>query len=63
MGADHIERLARRTVGADGTDCLFVKADVSISMVAHCGQSFLTPYSASKGALATRTKNVDRVPG
>jgi NAD(P)-dependent dehydrogenase (short-subunit alcohol dehydrogenase family) len=29
-----------------------------ISMVAHCGQSYLTPYSASKGALATLTKNV-----
>jgi NAD(P)-dependent dehydrogenase (short-subunit alcohol dehydrogenase family) len=27
-------------------------------MVAHCGQSYLTPYSASKGALATLTKNV-----
>ena len=29
-----------------------------ISMAAHCGQSYLTPYSASKGALATLTKNV-----
>jgi len=29
-----------------------------ISMVAYCGQSYLTPYSASKGALATLTKNV-----
>jgi NAD(P)-dependent dehydrogenase (short-subunit alcohol dehydrogenase family) len=29
-----------------------------LSMFAHCGQSFLTPYSASKGALATLTKNV-----
>jgi NAD(P)-dependent dehydrogenase (short-subunit alcohol dehydrogenase family) len=29
-----------------------------ISMTAHCGQSYLTPYSASKGALATLTKNV-----
>ncbi len=29
-----------------------------LSMSAHCGQSFLTPYSASKGALATLTKNV-----
>ena len=29
-----------------------------LSMVAHCGQSYLTPYSASKGALATLTKNV-----
>jgi NAD(P)-dependent dehydrogenase (short-subunit alcohol dehydrogenase family) len=29
-----------------------------ISMVAHCGQSYLTPSSASKGALATLTKNV-----
>jgi NAD(P)-dependent dehydrogenase (short-subunit alcohol dehydrogenase family) len=30
----------------------------TISMVAHCGQSYLTAYSASKGALATLTKNV-----
>jgi short-subunit dehydrogenase len=29
-----------------------------LSMVAHCGQSYLTPYSASKGALATLNKNV-----
>jgi NAD(P)-dependent dehydrogenase (short-subunit alcohol dehydrogenase family) len=29
-----------------------------ISMASHCGQSYLTPYSASKGALATLTKNV-----
>jgi NAD(P)-dependent dehydrogenase (short-subunit alcohol dehydrogenase family) len=29
-----------------------------LSMVAHCGQTYLTPYSASKGALATLTKNV-----
>src|SRR6516162_7031548 len=29
-----------------------------LSMVIHCGQSHLTPYSASKGALATLTKNV-----
>ncbi|HZC36987.1 MAG TPA: SDR family oxidoreductase [Chthoniobacterales bacterium] len=29
-----------------------------ISMTAHCGQSYLTAYSASKGALATLTKNV-----
>ena len=29
-----------------------------LSMVAHCGQSYLTAYSASKGALATLTKNV-----
>jgi NAD(P)-dependent dehydrogenase (short-subunit alcohol dehydrogenase family) len=28
-----------------------------LSMVVHCGQSYLTPYSASKGALATLTKN------
>jgi NAD(P)-dependent dehydrogenase (short-subunit alcohol dehydrogenase family) len=27
-------------------------------MVAHCGQSYLAPYSASKRALATLTKNV-----
>ena len=26
-------------------------------MSAHCGQDFLAPYSASKGALATLTKN------
>ncbi len=29
-----------------------------LSMSAHCGQAFLAPYSASKGALATLTKNV-----
>ncbi len=28
-----------------------------LSMSAHCGQSFLVPYSASKAALATITKN------
>jgi NAD(P)-dependent dehydrogenase (short-subunit alcohol dehydrogenase family) len=29
-----------------------------LSQCAHCGQSYLVPYSASKGALATLTKNV-----
>ncbi len=29
-----------------------------LSQTAHCGQSFLAAYSASKGALATLTKNV-----
>jgi NAD(P)-dependent dehydrogenase (short-subunit alcohol dehydrogenase family) len=29
-----------------------------LSMSAHAGQSFLTPYSSSKGALAVMTKNV-----
>jgi NAD(P)-dependent dehydrogenase (short-subunit alcohol dehydrogenase family) len=29
-----------------------------LSMVVHCGQSYLSAYSASKGALATLTKNV-----
>ncbi len=29
-----------------------------LSMSAHAGQSFLTPYSTSKGALMTLTKNV-----
>jgi NAD(P)-dependent dehydrogenase (short-subunit alcohol dehydrogenase family) len=29
-----------------------------LSMVVHCGQSYLTPYSTSKGGLATLTKNV-----
>jgi NAD(P)-dependent dehydrogenase (short-subunit alcohol dehydrogenase family) len=29
-----------------------------LSMSAHAGQSFLTPYSSSKGALAIMTKNV-----
>ncbi|RWP39873.1 SDR family oxidoreductase [Mesorhizobium sp.] len=29
-----------------------------LSMSAHCGQSFLAPYSSSKGALATLTKNI-----
>jgi NAD(P)-dependent dehydrogenase (short-subunit alcohol dehydrogenase family) len=27
-------------------------------MVVYCGQSYLTPYSASKGTLATLTNNV-----
>jgi NAD(P)-dependent dehydrogenase (short-subunit alcohol dehydrogenase family) len=29
-----------------------------LSQCAHCGQSYLAPYSGSKGALATLTKNV-----
>lgn len=29
-----------------------------LSNCAHCGQSYLSPYSSSKGALATLTKNV-----
>src|SRR5205807_8032098 len=29
-----------------------------LSQTAHCGQSYLTAYSASKGSLATLTKNV-----
>lgn len=29
-----------------------------LSMVVHCGQPYLTPYSASKAALANLTKNV-----
>ena len=29
-----------------------------LSMAAHCGQSYLAPYSASKAALANLTKNV-----
>jgi NAD(P)-dependent dehydrogenase (short-subunit alcohol dehydrogenase family) len=29
-----------------------------LSQCAHCGQSYLSAYSASKGALATLTKNV-----
>lgn len=29
-----------------------------LSNCAHCGQSYLAPYSSSKGALATLTKNV-----
>ncbi|CAI3952026.1 NAD(P)-dependent dehydrogenase [Commensalibacter communis] len=29
-----------------------------LSQCAHCGQSYLAPYSSSKGALATLTKNV-----
>ena len=28
------------------------------SMSAHCGQTFLTPYSTSKGAISTLTRNV-----
>lgn len=29
-----------------------------LSQCAHCGQSYLAPYSGSKGALATLTKNI-----
>ncbi|MDA3948394.1 MAG: SDR family oxidoreductase [Spirochaeta sp.] len=29
-----------------------------LSMVVHCGQSYLTPYSTAKGGLATLTRNV-----
>lgn len=29
-----------------------------LSMVVHCGQSYLTPYATAKGGLATLTKNV-----
>src|ERR1700693_6138699 len=74
--------VAAENLCSSGTDCLFVKADVSTANdcytlvdtalkhfgsvnglvksagTAHCGQSYLTPYSASKGALATLTKNV-----
>lgn len=48
-----LQRLAQRAVKADhGASCLNI-----LSMVVHCGQSYLAPYSASKAALANVTKN------
>jgi NAD(P)-dependent dehydrogenase (short-subunit alcohol dehydrogenase family) len=48
-----LQRLAQRAVEA-GHPAACVNI---LSMVVHCGQSFLAPYSASKAALANVTKN------
>ena len=48
-----IQRLAQRAVeGGHPAACVNI-----LSMVVHCGQSFLAPDSASKAALANVTKN------
>ena len=48
-----LQRLAQRAVEAGyPASCVNI-----LSMVVHCGQSFLAPYSASKAALANVTKN------
>lgn len=48
-----IQRVANRAI-ATGHGASIVNI---LSMVVHCGQSFLAPYSASKSALANVTKN------
>jgi NAD(P)-dependent dehydrogenase (short-subunit alcohol dehydrogenase family) len=48
-----IQRVAQRAIEA-GHPASVVNI---LSMVVHCGQSFLAPYSASKAALANVTKN------
>ena len=48
-----IQSLAKRAIAA-GQPAQVVNI---LSMVVHCGQSFLAPYSASKAALANVTKN------
>jgi NAD(P)-dependent dehydrogenase (short-subunit alcohol dehydrogenase family) len=48
-----LQRVAQRAIGA-GHEASVVNV---LSMVVHCGQSFLAPYSASKAALANVTKN------
>lgn len=48
-----LQRLAQRAVEA-GHPAACVNI---LSMAAHCGQSFLAPYAASKAALANVTKN------
>ena len=48
-----IQRVAQKAIEGD-----FTAGVVNIlSVAAHCGQSFLAPYSASKAALANVTKN------
>jgi NAD(P)-dependent dehydrogenase (short-subunit alcohol dehydrogenase family) len=48
-----LQRLAQRAVeGGHPAGAVNI-----LSMVVHCGQSFLAPYSASKAALANVTKN------
>jgi NAD(P)-dependent dehydrogenase (short-subunit alcohol dehydrogenase family) len=48
-----IQRVAQRAIEG-GHEASVVNV---LSMVVHCGQSFLAPYSASKAALANGTKN------
>jgi NAD(P)-dependent dehydrogenase (short-subunit alcohol dehydrogenase family) len=48
-----IQRVAYRAIEG-GHEAAVVNV---LSMVVHCGQSFLAPYSASKAALANVTKN------
>ena len=48
-----IQRVAQRAIEA-GHEASIVNV---LSMVVHCGQSFLAPYSASKAALANVTRN------
>jgi NAD(P)-dependent dehydrogenase (short-subunit alcohol dehydrogenase family) len=48
-----LQRLAQRAVeGGHPASAVMI-----LSMVVHCGQSYLAPYSASKAALANITKN------
>jgi NAD(P)-dependent dehydrogenase (short-subunit alcohol dehydrogenase family) len=48
-----LQRLAQLAIaGGHPASCVNI-----LSMVVHCGQSFLAPYSASKAALANVTKN------
>jgi NAD(P)-dependent dehydrogenase (short-subunit alcohol dehydrogenase family) len=48
-----LQRLAQRAVeGGHPAACVNI-----LSMVVHCGQSFLSPYAASKAALANITRN------
>ena len=48
-----IQRVAERAIEAGHAASIVT----ILSMVVHCGQSFLAPYSASKAALANVTKN------
>jgi NAD(P)-dependent dehydrogenase (short-subunit alcohol dehydrogenase family) len=48
-----IQRVAQLAKAAGHPACIVT----ILSMVVHCGQSFLAPYSASKAALANITKN------
>lgn len=48
-----LQRFAQRAIDAGHP----AQAVNILSMVIHCGQSFLAPYSASKAALANVTKN------
>lgn len=48
-----LQRFAQRAIAAGHP----ASAVMILSMVVHCGQSFLAPYSASKAALANVVKN------